>query len=271
MKIADIEITHPQKVYFPEKGITKGEVVEYYHRIAPLMLPFLKNRPLTLQRFPDGIGKGGFYQKHAQEYFPDYITRIQVRTEKGHAEEIMVNDIRSLVYLANQGGITYHIWMSQKERLEQPDKVVYDLDPSDTDFSKVKKGARLLKELLEKEGRKPQLMTSGKRGLHVWYDIRPKADFDSLRAEIRKMAEALVEMKPQLFTLEVRKDKRENKVFVDTLRNSYAQTSVCPFSLRAEQNAGVATPLKWHELARLKSGDQYTYDNIFRRLAASKT
>lgn len=271
MKIEGIEITHPQKVYFPDKGITKGKVVEYYYRIAPEMLPFLRNRPLTLQRFPDGIGKGGFYQKHAQDYFPDYITRIRVPTEKGTAEEIMVNDVRSLVYLANQGGITFHIWLSQKDRLDQPDKVVYDLDPSDSDFSKVKKGARLLKDLLEKQGREPQLMTTGKRGLHVWYTLKPKRDYDTLRAEIRKTAEALVDRDPQLFTLEVRKEKRGNKVFIDTLRNSYAQTSVCPYSLRAEPGAGVATPLKWHELARLKTGDQYSYENIFRRLAASKS
>lgn len=268
MKIADIEITHPGKLLFPKKGLTKGDVVTYYDRIAEFMLPFLKDRPITLQRFPEGINKQGFYQKHAQDYFPDFIERIHVNTKDGQAEEILINNKKSLIYLSNHGVITFHVWLSSKDNLECPDKVIFDLDPSDEDFGKLKKGARLLRNALENTGVSPQLMTSGKKGLHLYYGIRPEKGFDTVRQEARELAESLVEASPGLFTLEIRKKNRGNKIFLDILRNAYAQTGICPFSLRPIESAGVATPLDWKELGKISAGDHYTFNNIFRRLAA---
>ena len=268
MKIEGITISNPGKMLFPEKGITKGDLVAYYDKIAQYMLPYLKNRPITLQRFPDGIHKPGFFQKHAQDYFPDYIERIDVKTKDGRAEEILINNKKSLIYLANQSAITFHTWLSSKGSLEFPDKVIFDLDPSDRDFGKLKKGARLLKKALEDRGIHPSLITSGKKGLHIFYTIRPEKEFDLVRKEALELAESLVKASPGLFTLEIRKKKRGDRIFLDTLRNGYGQTGVCPFSLRPIESAGVATPLEWKELGKISAGDHYTFNNIFRRLGA---
>jgi bifunctional non-homologous end joining protein LigD len=268
MKTAGIEITHPGKTMYPEKEITKGEVVGYYDRVAERMLPFLKDRPLTLKRYPDGLKGPGFFQKHAQDYFPGFIERITVKTKDGSAEEIMANNKESLIYLANQGTLEFHVWLSLREQPECPNKVIFDLDPSGTSFEKVKKGARLVREQLQNNGLDPSVMTSGKRGLHVYYTIDPLRDFDTVREEAREQAEKLANSHPDLFTLETRKNKRGDKIFLDILRNAYAQTGICAYSLRAHKEAGVATPLEWSELTRIKGGGHYNFNNIFRRLAA---
>lgn len=268
MKISGIEISHPDKILFPEGKITKSDVARYYDKMAGHILPVLRNRPLTLERFPEGVQRQGFFQKHAQDYFPDFVERVTVKTKEGTVEEVMVNNRESLLYLVNQSAVTFHIWLSSKDHLEKPDKVIFDLDPSEEDFGKLKRGARLLKDALEKKEIQPQLMTSGKRGLHVFYPIIPDKGFDEVRREAKGLAEKLVEAHPNLFTLEVRKNKRGDKIFLDTLRNAYGQTGVCPYSLRPNASAGVATPLEWSELSRVSSGHQYSYKNIFRRLAA---
>ncbi|HET8736346.1 MAG TPA: non-homologous end-joining DNA ligase [Pricia sp.] len=268
MKIDGIEISHYDKLIFPKAKITKLDMARYYEKMAGRMLPFLKDRPLTLQRFPDGIDKNGFYQKHAQDYYPDFVKRITVKTEDGEAEEIMCNNKESLIYLANQGVVTYHIWSSRKDKPDFPDKMVFDLDPSDQDFEKVKQSAKIVKDYLRSKDREAKVMTTGKSGLHVFYSMRRTKPFDQVRKEARKMAEEMVDRHSDLLTIETRKNKREDKVYVDYLRNSYGQTSVCPYSLRANPSAGVATPLEWKELDNIDAGDTYGYKNIFRRLGA---
>jgi bifunctional non-homologous end joining protein LigD len=265
MTIAGVEISKADKIIFPKKKISKGDMVSYYERIAPLMLPYLKNRPLSLQRFPNGIDSNGFYQKSISDYFPDFIRTVKVETEEGSNTQILCNDTKTLVYLANQGTVEFHIWLSKKDRLRQPDKVIFDLDPSDDDFEKIKQGARLLRELLKKKNIDPSLMTSGKSGLHLYSQIRRGKDFDQVKETARKIAEEAEEQHPNLFTTQIRKDKRGSKIFVDYLRNAYAQTAVCPYSLRATEDAGVATPVEWRELSKIKSAAEYTIDNIFRR------
>ena len=138
MEFANVEISHPDKIIFPEKQINKGQMAEYYHRIADYMLAFLKDRPLTLHRFPSGIEEAGFYQKNASDYFPDFIKTVEIETEEGKNTQIICNDRQTLIYLVNQGTVAFHIWLSRKDKLRQPDKVVFDLDPSDEDFDKVK-------------------------------------------------------------------------------------------------------------------------------------
>ncbi len=265
MKVAGVEISSADKIIFPKKKITKADMVSYYERIAPLMLPYLKNRPLTLHRFPSGIQESGFYQKNASDYFPDFIKTVQIETEEGTNTQIICNDVKTLVYLANQGTVAFHIWLSKKDKLRQPDKVVFDLDPSEDDFEKIKEGAKVLKSLLNKKNIDPSLMTSGKSGLHLYYKIRRGKDFDAVKEIARKIAEEAEKQEPDLFTTQIRKDKRNGKIFVDYLRNAYAQTAVCPYSLRATEEAGVATPLEWDELSRLKSASDYNIENIFRR------
>ena len=266
MEIAGIEISHPEKVIFPEKNITKGDMAEYYEKIADQILSHLKNRPLTLHRFPSGIDSAGFYQKNASDYFPDFIKRIEVETEEGVNTQILCNDKKSLLYLVNQNTVAFHIWLSRKDKLRQPDKIVFDLDPPGNSFEKVKEAAKVVRNFLRKKDKDPVLMTTGQNGLHLYYYIRRGKDFPEIKKETRQIAMDLEKLRPDLLTTKIRKDQRDGKIFVDYLRNEYAQTAVCPFSLRPNENAGVATPLEWEELSKLESADAYSHDNIFRRL-----
>lgn len=257
MTISDIEISHPDKVLFPKAKITKLEMIKYYERIAEKMLPFLKDRPLTLQRFPDGINTSGFYQKNASDYFPKFVKTVQVKTEEGENTQIICNSKKSLIYLANQGTISFHIWLSKKDKLYKPDKVVFDLDPSENSFEMIKNAAQITREFLKSKNKKVELMTSGNNGFHLWYSQRRTKTFDEQKPLLKKMAEALENDHPEIFTTQIRKNKRDNKIFIDYLRNSYAQTSVCPYSLRANEYAGIATPISWKELDLLKSAHQF--------------
>lgn len=261
MKIADVEISHPEKLIFPKAKITKLQMVEYYDKIAEEMLPYLKNRPLTLQRFPDGIEKIGFYQKSISDYFPDYIQTIKIKTEDGENTQIICNSRKTLIYLANQGTVSFHTWLSSKDKLDKPDKVVFDLDPPENSFDRVKEGAKITGNFLRKKGIEPNLMTTGQNGLHIWYKIRRTKTFDELKPILKEMAQELEKQHPNLFTTELRKNKRDNKIFIDYLRNEYAQTSVCPYSLRPNEDAGIATPIEWNDLKNLKSAHQFNLKN----------
>ncbi|PVW16238.1 non-homologous end-joining DNA ligase [Marixanthomonas spongiae] len=262
MKLHGIEITHPDKVIFPKLDATKRDMAQYYDKVAEKMLPYLKDRPLTLHRFPDGIDADGFYQKKAADYFPDFIQTIKVKTEDGHINQAMCNNKKSLLYLVNQGTIGFHIWLSKKDKLYKPDKVVFDLDPPKNSFAKVKEAAKKTHEFLKEKDKKAQLMTTGKNGFHVWYTMRRTKTYDELRPQLKEWAIELEEKHPDLFTTAVRKEKRDGKVFIDYLRNSYAQTSVCPYSLRPTENAGAATPLPWNKLDAIEKANQYHLKNI---------
>lgn len=261
MKISGIEISHPDKILFPESQITKLEMVEYYESVAEDMLPFLKNRPLTLYRFPDGISKSGFYQKNASDYFPDFIKTIKVKTDEGENVQVICNSKKSLVYLANQGTLSFHIWLSRKDILEKPDKVVFDLDPPANSFDKVKEAAALTGDFLREKGIDPKIMTTGQNGFHVWYKIRRTNTFDELKPKLKEMAIELEEKHPDLFTTAIRKNKRDGKIFIDYLRNAYAQTAVCPYSLRPNKVGGIAMPIEWRDLKKIKSADQFNLKN----------
>lgn len=271
MELEGIEITHPEKIIFPEKNITKGEVAEYYNRIADKMLPFLKDRPLTLHRFPGGIEEQGFYQKNVSDYFPDFIKRVEIETEEGTNTQLICNTKQSLLYLVNQNTVAFHIWLSRKDKLRQPDKVVFDLDPPEDSFDKVKEAAKVVRSFFRKKKKEINLMTTGQSGLHLYYDIRRGKNFDDVKKEARSTAEELARLRPDLLTTKIRKDQRQGKIFVDYLRNAYAQTVVCPYSLRPNTSAGIATPLEWEELSKLESADFYNYNNIFRRLGQLKS
>lgn len=262
MKIQGIDISHPDKLMFPEAKITKQEMIRYYETIADKMLPYLKDRPLTLHRYPDGIASDGFYQKNAAEYFPKFIKTVKVKTEEGHNTQILCNSKKALIYLANQGTIGFHVWLSKKDKLYKPDKVVFDLDPAAHDFKTVKEAAKITGDFLRKKGEDPKVMTTGQHGIHVWYSKRRTKTFDELSQELKEMAEELESQHPEIFTTAIRKNKREGKIFIDYLRNAYAQTSVCPYSLRPNKNAGVAMPLQWNDLKKIDSADAYNLKNV---------
>jgi len=262
MEIDGVEITHPDKIIFPTGKITKLQMVMYYEKVADLILPYMHNRPLTLHRFPNGVDESGFYQKSVSDYFPKFIKTVTVKTEEGSNTQILCNSKKALLYLANQGTVAFHIWLSKKDMLYKPDKVVFDLDPSLNSFEQTKEAAEIVGTYFRKKGKDPQLMTTGQNGLHVWFSIRRTGTFDEMRENIKEDALKLEKQHPDLFTTAIRKNQREGKIFVDYLRNSYAQTSVCPYSLRANENAGIAMPIAWEDLKNLKNAAAYNLSNF---------
>ncbi len=264
-----LELTSVDKVLFPGAGITKGDLIDYYRRIAPIMLPHLKDRPLTLQRFPNGIDQSGFYQKEMPDYFPDWIERVIVQVE-GTGErqpQVICQNEATLVYLANQACITPHAWLSRADKLDYPDRVIFDLDPPDNRFDLVRDAAHHLADMLQTLGLTPFLMTTGSRGLHVVAPLARNDDFDTVRAFAKRIADYLAARHPDQFTTEMRKAARGQRLFLDYLRNAYAQNAAAPYAVRAKPGAPIATPLDWHEIdAPALHSQRYTLENIFRRL-----
>ena len=264
-----IEVANLDKVMFPDEGITQGDLMDYYRRVSETMLPYLKGRPLTMQRFPDGIGEEGFYQKEAPDYFPDWIRRvsIEVKEEGQEQPQVICDDVATLVYLVDQGCITPHVWLSRADKLTHPDKLIFDLDPPDDDFELVRSAAQSLREMLESVGLLPFVMTTGSRGLHVVVPLDRGTDFDTVRSFAKDLAGILAEREADRLTTEVRKNKRGNRLLLDYLRNSYGQNTVAPYAVRAKPGAPVATPLDWDELSDSNLHSQtYTMQNIFQRL-----
>ncbi len=261
-----VALTSPDRVYFPASGITKGALVDYYRRIGDTMLPYLHDRPLTLHRFPEGIREPGFFQQNASDYFPDWVARVTVDKEGGQVEHVMVNDTASLVYLANQGVITFHAWLSRADQLDTPDRLILDLDPSGADLPVLRHAARLAGDVMRELGLVPFVMTTGSSGFHVAAPLKREQPFETVRDFAHDLADLLARRAPEQLTTEQRKSKRGNRIYLDTLRNAYAHTAVAPYSVRAREGAPVAAPLDWDELSRVQP-QQYTISNIFRRLA----
>lgn len=263
------EASNLDKVLFPEEGITKGDLIGYYTRIAPTMLPYLAGRPISMQRFPNGIEASGFYQKEVPDYFPDWIDTVEVEVEEDGEKQpqVVISNAATLAYLANQACITPHTWLSCRQSLDKPDLVIFDLDPPEGNFELVREGANALHRLLEELDLVSYPKTTGSRGLHVTIPIRRELVFDEVRDFSRDVAEVLANRQPDHFTVEMRKADREGRLFLDYLRNSYAQTAVPPYAVRAKPGAPIATPLDWEELGDSGLNAQtYTIANIFRRL-----
>jgi bifunctional non-homologous end joining protein LigD len=264
-----INISNPDKLMFPDKGITKSDLVKYYQKISGYMLPYLKDRPLTLHRYPDGIESKDFYQKDEPDYFPDWIATIEVKLKSGGIRH-MVNCLKedTLIYLANQAMITPHIWLSHKDDLSKPDKLTFDLDPPEGNFEVVQQAAGDLKEILDTLGLPSFIMTTGSEGMHVLVPLDGKSKYDHTRDFAKSITYYLAKSNPELYTTELRVEKRNNRLFLDYLRNAYGQTTIAPYSLRARPCAPVATPLSWSEaLEKKMSSRKYHYGNIFKRLA----
>jgi bifunctional non-homologous end joining protein LigD len=262
-----IKITHPDKVLFPDDGITKAELVDYYVEVAEVMIPHVRDRPMSQHRFPDGIGGEAFWHKQIPKYFPPWVRRVRLRTEKGPQEQILCNEAATLAYLANQNCITPHVWVARADRLDQPDQVIVDLDPPGDDFEPVRRGALLLKEIFEDIGLAPFVKTTGSKGLHVAVPIRRGTHYGEVREFSRALAGVLAARDDRL-TIEVRKDKRRGRVFIDVGRNAYGQTAVPPYAVRARPGAPVATPIHWEEVRnRRLTPRRYTLRNLRRRLS----
>lgn len=263
----ELEITRPDKILFPEDGITKGDLIEYYARISPCILPHIRNRPLTLERYPDGIHGQRFFQKKASSYFPSWIRRVTVPKVGGTVTHVVCNDTATLVYLGNQACITPHISLSRADKLDLPDQMVFDLDPQREDFEPVRATAQAFKKLLDELELPAYLKTTGSRGLHIVVPLRRREGFDSVRAFARQLASIVVSQAPQERTLESLKANRGGRVFIDTNRNAYAQLVAPAYAVRPRPGAPVSVPLEWSELRKktLRS-DGVTIRTVFDRL-----
>ena len=270
-----VEVTHPDRVLFHDpsskKGITKRDLVDYYGEVADTMLPLLRGRALSVQRFPRGIGEQGFVQQDFADSLPDWMSGVEVAKEGGTVVHPLAERREALRWLANQNCITLHIWQSRRDRLHNPDRLVFDLDPSDTDFAVVRATARATAGVLDDLGLACYVQTTGSRGLHVVAPVRPDTDFDTARQFARDVADVVAADDAKHRTVEVRKDKRGGRVYLDIMRNAYAQTAVAPYSVRARAGAPVATPLEWDELdTRGLRADRFTIRDVPKRLAGQR-
>jgi bifunctional non-homologous end joining protein LigD len=261
-----VEISRPGKALFP-CGTTKADLAAYYERVADAMLPHLKGRPLNLERYPDGIEGERIMQQRAGRYFPSWIKRAKVGKEGGSVEHVVAADAATLVYLAGQACITLHQWLSRADKLHQPDRLIFDLDPSEGRPAEVLRAARTMVDLLHELGLEPWVMTSGSRGYHVTVPLRRSADFDATRAFARGVAELASRREPRMFTTQQRKAKRGGRILIDVMRNAYAHSAVAPYAVRARRHAPVATPLHPEELAdRDTRPDRWTLRTVAERL-----
>ena len=244
-----IDITHPDKALFTDPTVTKRDLATHYERVAPAMVGHVRDRPLALQSFPQGIDGKGFFMKSVPGYFPEWIKRADVPKKGGVNVQVLANDAATLVYLAGQNVITPHIWLSRIDRLRQPDRLIIDLDPSPgIGFAAVRAAAREAGDRLRDEGLTPYAMVTGSRGVHVVCPLRRGPGFGDVHAYARAIAEAMVEDDPKRLTLEWKRADRGARIYLDVNRINYAQHAVAPYAVRPRRRAPVAMPIHWDEL-----------------------
>ncbi len=264
----EIGIGHPDKLLFPDDDLSKLDLAKYYARVGETALRHYRDRALSMHRYPDGIDSDGFFQKQIGDHFPDWIARATLPKKDGKVTYVVADSVATLVYLADQGCITPHLALSRCDRPRYPDRMIFDLDPSDDDFGKVQTTARHLRDGLERFDLPSYVQTTGSRGLHIVVPLDRSEEFDTVRDFTHALCRRVAAENPDLMTVEQRKSKRGKRVFLDDLRNAYGQTSVAPYAVRARPRAPVATPLRWDEVGRSSlSPRKYRIDNLFRRLA----
>jgi len=263
-----VRITHPDRVVYPDTGITKARVARYYAAIATRILPHLRSRPAVLVRCPDGIGSECFYQKHVASWAPASLRRVRIREKAKTGEYLVVEDRAGLVGLIQMGVLEIHTWNAQADGLERPDRVVFDLDPApDVPWQAVVGAARRVRSGLEERGLRSFVKTTGGKGLHVVAPIRPGPSWAECIEFTRTVTDALVAETPDAFTATMAKSARTGKIFIDYFRNQRGATSVAAYSTRARPGAPVSVPLTWDELEKVPSGSHFSLELVERRLA----
>jgi bifunctional non-homologous end joining protein LigD len=262
-------ITHPEKVLFPDDGITKGELASYYEAIAPIMLPHIRARPVTMERYPAGIGEQGFTQKNVSKGFPEWLERAEVPKKGGTVHHPLVCDTRSLLWLANQNSITPHVWTSRVPNLRQPDICVFDLDPSEDEPDVLRATALRLRVLLNELALTSWVKTSGSKGFHIVVPLEGKAGFGEVSRFANAVGTMLVKRDPHHLTQEFSKADRGGRILVDTGRNGYSATFAAPYAVRAKPGAPVSAPCTWEELERGEVAPRtFTLRTMAARIAA---
>ena len=262
-------ITHPEKVLFPDEGITKGELASYYETIAPVMLPHLRRRPITMERFHRGIGAPGFFQKDVIKGFPEWLERVEVPKHGGTVHHPIANDKRSLLWLANQNSITIHVWPSRTPNLYNPDICIFDLDPSKEDaLDTLVRAALNLRDLLTELGLPSWIKTSGSKGFHIAVPLDGKSDFGTVAHFAHTVARIMVKRYPDDLTQEFHKVDRAGRILVDTGRNGYSATYAATYTVRARRGAPVSAPCSWEELEKGDVGPKtFTLRTMAQRIA----
>jgi bifunctional non-homologous end joining protein LigD len=264
-------ISHPEKLLFPADGISKGDVADYYRAVAPAILPHIRDRPLTMERFPNGIDHKGFIQKDVSRGFPDWLVRIEVPKHRGTVHHPLINDLRSLLWMANQNCITPHVWNRRAPDIVHPDLCVFDLDPDPSrDEPAVLRAAALaLRELLAELGHTSWVKTSGSKGYHIVVPLDARAHVDQVAAYAHEVGAELVRRDPAHLTQEFLKADRGGRILVDTGRNNYSATYAAPYAVRARPGAPVSAPCTWEELASGAAGPRtFTLRDMPARLDA---
>lgn len=251
-----ITITHPDKILFPDSGITKGELAEYYEMIAPVMVPHMRARPVTMERYHRGIGAPGFFQKDVSKGFPEWLQRVEVPKKGGTVHHPIVIDEPSLLWLANQNCITPHVWTSRAPDLYHPDICVFDLDPSEDNPAQLKAATFQLRDFLAELGLPSWLKTSGSKGFHIVVPLDGKSNMGEVAEFAHTVGTMLVRRDPKNLTQEFHKVDRGTRILVDTGRNGYSATFAAAYAVRAKPGAPVSAPCTWDELQRGEIGPQ---------------
>jgi bifunctional non-homologous end joining protein LigD len=261
-------ITHPEKVLFPEDGITKGELASYYEEIAPSILPHISGRPITMERYHRGIGEKGFYQKDVVKGFPDWLERVEAPKKDGVVHHAVVRDTRGLLWLANQNSITPHVWVSRAPDLYQPDICVFDLDPMEEQPAVLRAAALLVRDLLSELGLPSWVKTSGSKGFHIAVPLDGKSGFGDVARFAHGVGRLAVKRDPEHLTQEFSKADRGSRILVDTERNGYSAMFAAVYAVRARKGAPVSAPCTWQELERSEVDPRtFTLRTMGKRLA----
>jgi bifunctional non-homologous end joining protein LigD len=267
-----VTITHPERVVFPGTKITKGDVAAYYKAVMPALLQEIGSRPLAIVRCPDGAGKPCFFQKHLGNGFGSHVRGVEIAETTTRRTYLYVDDAQGLLELVQMNVLEFHPWGARVNDVEHADRIVFDLDPYKTvKWPRVAAGARMLRKQLASIGLESFVRTSGGKGLHVVVPLNPPAPWDKVKAFAQAVARAMATLQPKEFVAIAGEANRQDRIFVDWLRNGRGATAIGSYSLRARESAGVSMPIAWTELAKIKSGDAFTIRNAAERVARRKT
>ena len=263
-----IRLTHPDKVLFPNRGVSKIELADYYDAVAARMLPLIENRPLSLVRCPQGRSRKCFYQKHDNGGFPDAMKSVEIEESSGKIEGYFyAQDKAALIAAVQMGVLEFHIWGCRKDRIERPDRLVFDLDPDEgLAFADVRDAACLVRERLSDLRLETVVMVTGGKGIHVVAPLERRAGWDEVKAFAKGFAGRLVDERPERFTATMSKAKRKGRIFIDWLRNERGSTAIAPYSTRARKGAPIATPVSWEELETLECANGFSLSEVVERL-----
>ena len=267
-QIASVKLSHPDRVLYPEQGITKHELAEYYEKISDWILPHVSGRPLTLVRCPEGHRKQCFYQRNAEDGIPAEIRRLRIREGQSMKNCLVIDSLAGLIALVQMGVLEIHTWGSREGHIEQPDRLTFDLDPDPSlAWKTLHQAADEVRDRLSTLGLGAFVKTTGGKGLHIVAPITPKHDWNQVKAFSKAFAESMVDDSPNLYVATMSKTKRAGKIFIDYLRNGRTATAVCAYSTRARTGAPVSLPLRWDELTSDLRSDHFNIRNVPQRLA----